>query len=138
MGTLSGTAGPATFTTECAAVVAPYTEGFETFTVSTTFTDENCWSTPQTSGYTWDVSTGGTGSTNTGPLAAATGSNYFFTEASSGAVGDEAELLSPLIDMSALTNPALSFSYHMWGDQTLIHYMLILMMVQDGQQMCLL
>ncbi|GAL00379.1 thermolysin [Nonlabens ulvanivorans] len=115
MGTLSGTAGPATFTTECAAVVAPYTEGFETFTVSTAFTDENCWSTPQTSGYTWDVSTNGTTSTNTGPTSAATGSNYFFTEASSGSAGDEAELLSPLIDMSALTNPALSFAYHMWG-----------------------
>ncbi|MGJ8684146.1 MAG: fibronectin type III domain-containing protein [Nonlabens sp.] len=115
MGTLSSTAGPATFTTECSAIVAPYNEGFETFTVTTAFTDQNCWSTPQTTGYTWDVSTGGTGSTNTGPTAAASGANYFFTEASSGALGDEAELLSPLIDMSALTNPALTFSYHMWG-----------------------
>ncbi|EAS18820.1 conserved hypothetical protein [Flavobacteria bacterium BBFL7] len=115
MSTLSGTAGPATFTTECSAVVAPYTEGFEMFTVTTAFTEQNCWNTPQTTGYTWDVSTNGTGSTNTGPTSAATGSNYFFTEASSGSAGDEAELLSPLIDMSALTNPALSFAYHMWG-----------------------
>jgi len=115
MGTLSGTAGPASFTTECAAIVAPYTEGFEMFTVTTAFTEENCWSTPQTSGYTWDVSTGGTGSTNTGPLAAASGANYFFTEASSGAAGDEAELVSPLIDITGLTNPSLTFSYHMWG-----------------------
>ncbi|WP_438961302.1 choice-of-anchor J domain-containing protein [Nonlabens sp.] len=103
------------FTTLCNPFVAPYQEGFEMFTVSTSFVEENCWSTPQTTGYTWDVSTGGTGSTNTGPLGAATGANYFFTEASSGSTGDEAELVSPLIDLSALTAPALTFSYHMWG-----------------------
>ncbi|WP_338349943.1 fibronectin type III domain-containing protein [Nonlabens tegetincola] len=114
-GTLSNATGPGTFTTACSAFVAPYSEGFESFTVTASFVEENCWSTPQTSGYTWDVSTGGTGSTNTGPTAAATGSNYFFTEASSGSAGSEAELVSPLIDMTALTNPALSFAYHMWG-----------------------
>ncbi|WP_397300455.1 fibronectin type III domain-containing protein [Nonlabens ulvanivorans] len=114
-GAFSNMVGPFSFETACAAFVAPYTEGFETFTVSTSFVEENCWSTPQTTGYTWDVSGAGTGSTGTGPLAAATGTNFFFTEASSGVLGAETELLSPLIDMSALTNPALTFSYHMHG-----------------------
>lgn len=116
MGTLSATAGPSTFTTECTAFVAPYTEGFETFTVTTTFVEQNCWSTPQVGAvYSWDTSAAGTISTGTGPLAPATGSRYFFTEGSTGITGAVAELVSPLIDLSAITNPALSFNYHMFG-----------------------
>ncbi|WP_206052130.1 fibronectin type III domain-containing protein [Nonlabens xiamenensis] len=121
-GDTSRVVGPVSFETGCSAFIAPYTEGFEMFTVTTSFTEENCWSTPQTTGYTWDVNSGGTGSVSTGPTGAASGSNYFFTEASSGGVGAEAELLSPLVDISGLTNPALSFSYHMWGvDIDILH-----------------
>lgn len=115
MGTFSNTAGPSSFNTECAAIVAPYVEGFESFAITTNFAVDNCWSTPQLTGYSWDVGTGATVSNNTGPTGAASGSNYFFVEASTGINGAVTELVSPFIDLSALTTPALTFSYHMFG-----------------------
>jgi hypothetical protein len=116
-GTFSGVAGPATFTTACAAFTAPFTDGFENQAVTTTFTDADCWSTPQIGTvFSWDVSAAGTPSgTTTGPIAPANGSRYFFTEATTGSAGAVAELVSPFINLSALTNPALTFNYHMYG-----------------------
>lgn len=115
-GTTSPAAGPSTFTTACNAFVAPFTEGFESFAITTTFVSQNCWSTPQVGTvFSWDTRTGTTPSIATGPAAAATGNNYFYTEASTGAAGNVAELLSPFIDISTLTNPALTFNYHMFG-----------------------
>lgn len=107
--------GPIPFTTACTVFVAPYFNDFENFTVTTTFTGEDCWSENSTGFFGWDVSGAGTGSFGTGPNSAFSGSNFLFTEASSGVAGDEALLVSPLIDLSALTNPALSFYFHMFG-----------------------
>lgn len=108
--------GPFTFRTACAAIPAPYTEDFETFTTAgTAFVAENCWSA--TGGiYFWESAPGtDNGSGGTGPDPSITTGNYFYTEASSGSPGDTTDLLSPLVDLSALTSPALLFNYHMFG-----------------------
>jgi hypothetical protein len=111
--------GPATFTTNCVTFAAPYFTDFETFTPSTSFTVENCWEANSDSGYNWNVdAAGSTPSSGTGPLAAFSGTSFFYVEASSGVVGDEARLISPLIDISALTAPSIDFKYHMFGAQT--------------------
>jgi hypothetical protein len=108
--------GPISFTTACSVFTAPYFNDFENFTATTTFNSEECWSENSTGTFGWDVSSAGTPSLGTGPNSAFSGSNFLFTEASSGSAGNEALLVSPLIDLSALTNPALSFYFHMFGD----------------------
>ncbi|MDY2587656.1 T9SS type A sorting domain-containing protein [Winogradskyella aquimaris] len=110
--------GPFTFTTACAPIAAPYAVDFESFTVSTApFSSENCWSGSNTgSNYYWESAAGtDTSSGGTGPDPSITTGNYFFTEASGSSVGDIAELVSPLVDLTALTTPALTFNYHMFG-----------------------
>ncbi len=114
--TVTAVQGPVSFTTACDAIVAPYTEDFETFTVATTaFASENCWS--GTGGaYFWELAAGtDTSSGDTGPAPSVTTGNYLFTEASAGGTGDVAEINAPLVDLTPLTTPALSFSYHMYG-----------------------
>ncbi|QTY27999.1 choice-of-anchor J domain-containing protein [Flavobacterium sp. CS20] len=96
-------------------IPTPYFEDFEFFTVSISFDEDGCWNEESLGSFTWDVGTGGTISSNTGPSGALSGNNYVFTEASSGSQGDEAILLSPLIDLSTLAEPTLSFWYHMYG-----------------------
>ena len=113
--------GPFTFTTACAATAAPYTEDFETFTpaVDAAFASENCWTGSNTgASYFWESAAGtDAGSGGTGPDPTITTGNYFYTEASGAANGDVAELVSPLVDLTALTAPALTFNYHMFGAQ---------------------
>ena len=113
---VSSWVGPYTFTTLCAIVVAPYYEGFESFTTSASpFESGNCW-TATGGAYFWECAPGDdTGSGSTGPSPNINSGNYFYTEASSGSSGDIAELVSPEIDLSAMTNPGLSFDYHMYG-----------------------
>ena len=112
--------GPFTFTTTCAPIAA-YTEDFETFTPSagSPFGSENCWSATNTSGsYFWESAPGtDTSSGGTGPSPTITTGNYFFTEASGAGTGDVAELVSPLVDLTSLTDPAILFNYHMFGGQ---------------------
>lgn len=108
--------GPFAFTTPCNATAAPYTEDFETFTTAdAAFTIENCW-TGSGGAYFWESAPGtDAGSGGTGPDASITTGNYFYTEASNGTTGDTTDLLSPLVDLTALTDPALTFNYHMFG-----------------------
>ncbi|MEM6261118.1 MAG: T9SS type A sorting domain-containing protein [Bacteroidota bacterium] len=66
----------------------------------------------------WRTDVGGTPSTGTGPAVdalpgTATG-KYLYLEAS-GCYGQVALLKSPCIDLRALTNASISFSYHMYG-----------------------
>ncbi|MBS3739514.1 MAG: choice-of-anchor J domain-containing protein, partial [Psychroflexus sp.] len=103
------------FETLCDVFPTPYFEDFENFTVSTTFDEDGCWDEDSSGNFTWDVGTGDTVSADTGPDAAFSGANYLFTEASSGLLGDEAIVLSPEVDLSSLSTPALSFRYHMYG-----------------------
>ncbi|WP_369995747.1 fibronectin type III domain-containing protein [Winogradskyella sp.] len=109
--------GPFTFTTACTAIAAPYSEDFETFTTSTTpFSSENCWNANNSASFFWESAPfDDTSSSGTGPDSSVTTGNYFFTEASGSTAGNEANLVSPLIDLSGLTTPSLSFDYHMHG-----------------------
>ncbi|MDG1714143.1 T9SS type A sorting domain-containing protein [Lacinutrix sp.] len=111
-------AGPFAFTTACIATVAPYTEDFETFTTAVAaFDNQNCW-TGSGGAYYWESAPGtDAGSAGTGPDPSITTGNYFYTEASAGAIGNTTDLLSPLVDLTALTAPALTFNYHMFGGQ---------------------
>ncbi|WP_299886210.1 fibronectin type III domain-containing protein [uncultured Lacinutrix sp.] len=119
-GDLSTWVGPHFFTTLCDPFSTPYTEDFETFTVSTNpFTNENCWLADAIyTNYFWESAPGtDTGSAQTGPSPTITTGNYFYIEASNSTVGDIAELNLPFIDLSDLTTPSLVFDYHMFGTQ---------------------
>ncbi|AUC78629.1 hypothetical protein CW736_04120 [Nonlabens sp. MB-3u-79] len=110
--------GPISFSTLCSPVAAAYTEDFELFTTSTSaFASGNCWAGTGGS-YYWESAPGtDNGSSGTGPDPSITTGNYFYTEASGGAIGDTTDLVSPLVDLTALTAPALSFNYHMFGNE---------------------
>lgn len=112
--------GPNSFTTLCSSFTAPYNYDVETATNTTNSTIGECWSSNPsgtTASYRWNVDgLGSTPSSPTGPTNGAnSGSKYFYVEASSGGNGDTAELYTPLIDISSLTVPQLSFYYHMFG-----------------------
>jgi len=114
---VSAWSGPFAFRTLCAAISTPYTEDFETFAVSSSeFSEQNCWTATNIGGYLWEVAaTTDTSSSGTGPGAGVSDGNYLFTEATSGSTGDAIDLTSPLVDLSGLTVPSLSFDYHMFG-----------------------
>jgi hypothetical protein len=113
-------AGPLTFVTQCAAIMAPWTYDVENQAGTPNNTVmSNCWtSTPSnnTAAYAWTVSMfGTTPSGTTGPSTAHSGTKYFFTEASYGTTGSTTELISPVIDLTAVSTPQLEFWYHMYG-----------------------
>jgi len=68
--------------------------------------------------FDWTRDSGGTTSTSTGPAVdhtLGTSSGYYlYTEASSN-YGNTAILQSPCIDLSSVSQPTLTFFYHMWG-----------------------
>jgi len=102
--------GPVTFETLCDTFIAPFTEDFETGTIS------SCWTQDTTDNFDWSAKMGATGSSGTGPSAAYSGDYYIYTETSSPVdYGDVATIYSPQIDISGLTNPFLKFAYHMYG-----------------------
>ena len=104
--------------TTCMAVAAPWTEDFEDPPWVPLTTYGSCWSlTPSTFGYRWRVATGSTNSANTGPSADHTtgAGKYIYTEAGSGSAGDTAEIRTPVINISGITNPALRFWKHFHG-----------------------
>jgi len=103
-----------TFDTPCSVFSVPYVEPVETQQLGSANTIDNCWSAQNTV-FQWRVDSGGTPSVSTGPNAAANGSNYFYTEASSGSFGSVAELYSPFFDLTTSTNTFLHFNYHMYG-----------------------
>ncbi len=102
-GTYSLALGGNTFTTLCGALMAPY---LETFTVTS---DPACWSQSATQGGPWQY-TGNPGYTVAGTLDHTNGSsnNYAWLDFST-PVDMDVVLESPLIDVSALTAPELSF-----------------------------
>ncbi len=117
---LSTAGGPATFITACPAIFsAPYSTDFEDFTAAAggiTVDGTTCWNETSSTTYAWNAdSSGGTGSSNTGPSAAFSGNTFIYSEASNGSVNDIASIESPSIDLSALSVPALYFYYHMYG-----------------------
>jgi len=62
---------------------------------------------------------GGTTSTTTGPIGAASGANYVYYEATGGAAGDVNTLTSPSISLgTGIIDAELSFYVHMWSNGT--------------------
>ena len=106
-----------------AAVTAPWTEDFEgpTFALFNTF--DPCWTTipaSSNSAYSWWLETDNTSTSKTGPSADHTtgipgAGKYIYTEANWGSTGDMAEIRTPLIDISGITNPTLRFWKHFYG-----------------------
>jgi hypothetical protein len=88
----------------------PYTEGFEG--------SIGAWTQSVADDIDWTVNSNGTPSSGTGPSGAIEGSSYIYVEASGNNVGypnKRAIITSPCFDLSGLTNPIFSFSYHMFG-----------------------
>lgn len=115
-----------TATTDCGIEAAPFYENFDgsSWASGAGFNNAGdqfspCWvrlpnGAPD---YSWGVRAGLTGSSfGTGPSSDFSGSgNYIFVETNNGAIGNEANLETPFIDVSTLTEPALSFYYHRRG-----------------------
>ncbi len=108
-----GGPGPGPGTGECTGDVAsfPFNESFET--------NLGEWS-QATSGddLDWTRNSGGTPSNSTGPNSAADGSTYIYVEASGNGTGfpnKRAVLNSPCLNFGSLTEPNLTFQYHMLG-----------------------
>lgn len=111
--------GPMTVTTQCQES-APWMDDFESLSAGTA--DRfGCWSQDQsTSNPRWYANNGGTPSPSTGPVVdnttgLSTGMYMFLESSSPAALGDTNSLLSPIIDVTALTAPYLEFYYHMYG-----------------------
>ena len=120
-----------TETTLCAPVIAPFFDDVELHTASSTGAIGNCWQQTGLAGnrLNWNVEDNGSTPTfNTGPQAAFSGLKYFYLEASRS--GTEVSLISPIIDVSALNSPKLSFMYHMFGSSMGN----LLIEVHDGNQ----
>ncbi|MUU79817.1 fibronectin type III domain-containing protein [Winogradskyella endarachnes] len=96
--------GPISFSTECTTFVAPYTEGFENGGVIPL-----CWS--MDGGEDWEFADdpGFDHIGNDGVMDGNTTTNGYFAFVDSSGTQDPSTLTSPLIDVSALTTPALYF-----------------------------
>ena len=111
-GDTSNWIGPLAITTACDVYTAPYSEDFEN-----SGSIPLCWINDIGDDINWSFGQN-TPSVNTGPDSDhTTGSGYFaYTEASQPNYPDkQADLLSPWIDKSGLSNPALMFWYHLYG-----------------------
>jgi len=115
--------------TDCMVSSFPYLQTFDSWTTSSpdysctadgTVTLEECWTNLSGDDIDWDIFTGATASSPTGPDADHTGGgNYLYTEASGGQFcnGSTGYISTPTFDFSALTIPQLRFWYHMYGNQ---------------------
>lgn len=113
-GTLSNQSGPYRFRTECESVtIYPFTENFDDSTWISPSTLNHCWNAYNGFGdYEWNVAT--TGTWGTGPSTDFSGSgNYVFTESAN--AGDTAFLETPVMDMTFLSAPELTFRYMFYG-----------------------
>lgn len=113
----------ASVTTLCAPLAAPDLETFESVPVAAFGDLGNCWTTTPTAGYRWESenssgfneNSSGTGPFTDHTLAPAAGGIYMYTEASFGIAGDSTFLNSPLVDLTPLAFPNITFWYHMFG-----------------------
>ncbi len=87
----------------------PYHQGFEN-TIGN-------WTQNSNDDFDWTVRSGSTPSSNTGPSGAAEGTYYVYMESSSPNYSNKRAILtSPCFDFSNVSNPQLTFKYHMYGD----------------------
>jgi len=116
----------ASFSTLCGAIASfPFTQNFDSWTTSApgfsctsdgSVPLENCWENVVGDDMDWDIFTGATGSSGTGPSSDHTSGsgNYLYIESSS--CNDvTAGILSPEFDFTGIY-PQLSFWYHLYGD----------------------
>ncbi len=113
------------FTTACGVVtIFPYTQNFDSWTNSSpaysctadgSVSLEDCWTNVAGDDIDWDIFSGATGSSSTGPTTGNGGSgNYLYTESSS-CYSKTGYITSTNFDLTAVTNPQLSFYYHLYG-----------------------
>jgi len=96
----------------------PYSENFNAMSIGQSGNFSNCYvGTTVTPRWETEALTSGN-SAGTGPLGDvcdnATG-NYIYLETSGGVAGDTGTFIIPALSTVGLTNPELSFSYHMFG-----------------------
>ena len=124
-GSVSDTLGPHIFSTPCAPIAAPFTEDFDQgqyYPPTSPFTNDQdlgCFTTygDNATRDEWLVGNGSTTSF-TGPLGDASTygyGNYVYRESSN---GDRGVLRSPLIDLSNLSEPFVTFDYHYYGSSS--------------------
>ncbi|GLB48779.1 fibronectin type III domain-containing protein [Neptunitalea lumnitzerae] len=94
--------GPYTFTTLCSPFTAPYTEDFENAGAI-----PNCWLQGEDNDEDWLFDT----TASIGPGASASG-GYFAYVSDTYPENTDTSILSPLVDISTLTTPALTFWYN--------------------------
>ena len=89
----------------------PFSEGFEN--------GFEHWIQDNDDDFDWEINSGLTNSSGTGPNSAFEGSNYAFIEASSPNYPNKTAILeSSCMDLSYLATPFVRFSYHMYGSET--------------------
>lgn len=103
----------------------PYFENFDSFTPGTNFDNSGSvllsgWAAFPSGppNYSWGARSIAPFSQSTGPSADHTGNggNYIYVEGNNGFSGAVAELVSPCIDISSITNARLEFWYHKFGN----------------------
>ena len=113
-------AGPLAFTTGCAADAAPVTYDFDDWEDEFGYVDP-CWTRmpDNTNGYFWQSGFGNDGDFSAGPLGDASAlqnGGYLLADPPfGGSEGQATNIMSPTVDLSALTDPTLFFDYHMFG-----------------------
>ncbi len=115
--------GPINIATDCTPKIAPYTEDFEGNSwvkpggFGQVGSINSCWVRQHSSVYYWDTGPPSFVNSFTGPSADhTTGSGkYIFTERNNFFSGLKTAITSPLIDLSNLTVPEMSFWYHLYG-----------------------
>jgi PKD repeat protein len=89
----------------------PFSEGFEN--------GFEHWIQDSEDDFDWEINSGLTNSSGTGPNSAFEGNNYAFIEASSPNYPNKTAILEGLcMDLSYLTTPFVRFSYHMYGSDS--------------------
>ena len=73
------------------------------------------WTNSAGQDFNWSRNSGATGSSGTGPIGAADGSYYLYTEASSPNNPWKSAAFEAIFDFSDIPSPKLEFSYHMYG-----------------------
>ena len=71
---------------------------------------------PTSDDYDWEVNSGQTGSSGTGPSQAYEGNTYLYAEATGQNEGDEAIIYTECFDLRFLNKPTLTFALHMYGE----------------------
>lgn len=101
----------------------PYVESFEYV--------YGQWEQDEADDFDWTVNVSVTPFDGTGPVEAYDGECYIFTRASEHYPFKRASIISPLMDISQLNDPVLSFAYHMYGEH--IGNLQVWVSIDDGK-----